>query len=504
MGQIATMLTSVTRTRSPLQKELGSLTKVLGPHRVGRGRVHRGRRRRPRRGRSATCCCSARRWRSRRSRPACRRSSPGCSRMGAKQLADAKAVVKNLTDVETLGATSAINTDKTGTLTMNQMMVSTIYAAGSWFTVEGEGYRKTGAITVGRRRAGARLHAARARARARQRRDGRRRRRGGRRPDRGGARRARGQARRRRGGDAARLPAARRGAVRLRLQVHGHLPPRDASTGPSASIELVKGGPDVVLARCSLVGRPAERLAGADRRGPCRASTPRTSGWARRACACWPSPRGSSRTTSSQAMADDPMSLTHDLAFVGMVGIIDPLRAEAEGGRPDRARRRHRRAHDHRRPRRHRAGDRRDARARPGRDQRRRAAGAVRRGARAPAPRAARLRPRHAAGQAPPRPADAGAGADRRDDRRRRQRRRRAQAGRHRRGDGQRQRGHQAGGPDDPHRRQLRHARARGRDRPPGLRQGRLLRPLPDDPAARRWCCCSSPRPRSTSTRASR
>jgi Ca2+-transporting ATPase len=30
MGQIATMLTSVTRTRSPLQQELDSLTKVIG------------------------------------------------------------------------------------------------------------------------------------------------------------------------------------------------------------------------------------------------------------------------------------------------------------------------------------------------------------------------------------------------------------------------------------------------------------------------------------------
>jgi len=55
-------------------------------------------------------------------------------------------VVKNLTDAETLGATSAINTDKTGTLTLNQMMISTIYANSSWFTVDGEGYRKSGSI----------------------------------------------------------------------------------------------------------------------------------------------------------------------------------------------------------------------------------------------------------------------------------------------------------------------------------------------------------------------
>src|SRR5690349_9466536 len=70
----------------------------------------------------------------------------GLLSMGAKQLAEAKAVVKNLADVETLGATSAINTDKTGTLTMNEMMVSTIYAGSTWFTVGGHGYGKTGAI----------------------------------------------------------------------------------------------------------------------------------------------------------------------------------------------------------------------------------------------------------------------------------------------------------------------------------------------------------------------
>ena len=99
----------------------------------------------------------------------------GLLSLGARQLADAKAVVKNLTDVETLGATSAINTDKTGTLTMNEMMVSTIYADGSWFTVGGQGYAEDGDDRVGRRRAGARTSRGLALgARPRQRRDGRR------------------------------------------------------------------------------------------------------------------------------------------------------------------------------------------------------------------------------------------------------------------------------------------------------------------------------------------
>ena len=59
---------------------------------------------------------------------------------GAQRLAAAKAVVKSLTDVETLGGTTVINSDKTGTLTMNAMTATTMLAGGEWFPIEGGGY----------------------------------------------------------------------------------------------------------------------------------------------------------------------------------------------------------------------------------------------------------------------------------------------------------------------------------------------------------------------------
>jgi P-type Ca2+ transporter type 2C len=65
---------------------------------------------------------------------------------GAQRLAAAKAVVKSLSDVETLGGTTVINSDKTGTLTMNAMTATTMLAGGDWYTVSGPGYQKSGAI----------------------------------------------------------------------------------------------------------------------------------------------------------------------------------------------------------------------------------------------------------------------------------------------------------------------------------------------------------------------
>ena len=327
MGRIATMLTSVTRVRSPLQKELDSLTKVLGVIAwtavafivlVGLLRglpfddlVLLG----------TAMAISA----IPTGMPA---FVSGLLALGAKQLAEARAVVKNLTDVETLGATSAINTDKTGTLTMNEMMVSTIYAGGTWFTVGGHGYGKTGAIESV---AGAPVP------------------------------------------DFTRLALAlvldsdatvsddgvvvgdpteaalvvlaaklgvsaeetRRAYPRLaevpfdsdyKFMATFH---RATLDGAEHVVELVKGGPDVVLDRCAMSGGPlsGSQIPIAEVREEIDAANARLGEQGLRVLAF------AARLIVDdelQAMTDDPMSMTRELAFVGMVGMIDPLRPEAK------------------------------------------------------------------------------------------------------------------------------------------------------------------------------
>jgi Ca2+-transporting ATPase len=65
---------------------------------------------------------------------------------GTSTLAKAGAIVKRLRSVETLGSTSAINSDKTGTLTLNQMTAVEMVVGGRKFTITGEGYSTTGQI----------------------------------------------------------------------------------------------------------------------------------------------------------------------------------------------------------------------------------------------------------------------------------------------------------------------------------------------------------------------
>ena len=65
---------------------------------------------------------------------------------GTQQLAKAHAIVKQLRSVETLGSTSAINSDKTGTLTLNQMTAVEMAIPGRRYTISGTGYGIDGMI----------------------------------------------------------------------------------------------------------------------------------------------------------------------------------------------------------------------------------------------------------------------------------------------------------------------------------------------------------------------
>jgi Ca2+-transporting ATPase len=145
VGRIATLLSSVSHSRSPLQRELDGLTKVIGivawtavaiiiligalrgqevdellflGTAVAISAIPTG---------MPTFVQSLLSW-------------------GATRLAKEKAIVASLADVETLGATSAICSDKTGTLTLNEMTVRKVWLGQNSLQVTGEGYSFEGKV----------------------------------------------------------------------------------------------------------------------------------------------------------------------------------------------------------------------------------------------------------------------------------------------------------------------------------------------------------------------
>ena len=75
--------------------------------------------------------------------------------MSATRMAQSGALVRRLESVETLGSTTVICTDKTGTLTANEMTARSVVTRGHVYHVTGSGYDSHGALTVDGRSLGA-------------------------------------------------------------------------------------------------------------------------------------------------------------------------------------------------------------------------------------------------------------------------------------------------------------------------------------------------------------
>jgi Ca2+-transporting ATPase len=67
--------------------------------------------------------------------------------LGVKRMARRRAMVKRLSAVETLGATTVILTDKTGTLTENEMTARELWAGGANYQLSGTGYEPVGELS---------------------------------------------------------------------------------------------------------------------------------------------------------------------------------------------------------------------------------------------------------------------------------------------------------------------------------------------------------------------
>ncbi len=247
--------------------------------------------------------------------------------LGVQRMARRNAIVRHLASVETLGSADVIASDKTGTLTRNEMTVRAVLTAGGRVEFGGTGYAPHGEVsrltagqeaeltrvlTVGDRASNAVL----------QERDGRWSVQGD--PTEG-----------------ALIVAARKAGLRdealdARFVRVGEVPfssERKLMSTVHSDAEregrlrvFTKGAPDVLLERCTheLVGAEARVLSGERKQEILRANEAlarealRTLGVA-------------FRMLHEKALREEPgESVEHELVFAGLIGMIDPPRAEAK------------------------------------------------------------------------------------------------------------------------------------------------------------------------------
>jgi Ca2+-transporting ATPase len=249
--------------------------------------------------------------------------------IGVQRLAQRNAVVKKLNSVEALGSASVICTDKTGTLTRNEMTIERVVTASGRADITGVGYRPEGEVTSNGRRltdahrletqfvlgAGSLANDAQL-------------------TEHDGEWRIQGDPT-----EAAFLVAARKlegtTAQMSRFERQAEIPftserkmmstiHQETNDGPS--LLLSKGAPDVLLGNCTTlqVGDTTVPLTAAARRR-CLAEVETLSAEAFRTLAV----AYRVDDQSGDLSRDVDESLERDLVYVGVVGIIDPPRAEA-------------------------------------------------------------------------------------------------------------------------------------------------------------------------------
>ena len=254
--------------------------------------------------------------------------------LGVQRMARRNAIVRHLAAVETLGSASVVASDKTGTLTKNEMTVRMVATASGLVSFSGSGYAPQGDVCTEKGDAiegPLRIELERALAAADRANNATIREEDGRWTVQGDPT------------EGALLVAARKAGLRadtldIRLPRIGEVPfsserklMSTVHRDKERSEELVvfsKGAPDVVLARCSdeVIGGDTRPLT-PGRRAEIERVNDRLTEQAMRTLGV--AVRRVSTVREGTPVASDHESLEQDLAFAGLIGMIDPPRPEA-------------------------------------------------------------------------------------------------------------------------------------------------------------------------------